>query len=151
MSNSIKNTEGDKIWNNQVILYCSGLIAISLITLQDYISIGIADIPILVSLIAFSIAIPLLASRIILAKWEIDCGYHNLWHYKNLLTTSTLFGASCALIGIAAAFWHVSWIAGVLFLVASIVSFIIYNNAFPDPQHLKRLQAEEAKRAKNLE
>ena len=49
MSDSIKNTEGDKNWNNQVILYRSGLIAISLITLQDDISIGKADIPILVS------------------------------------------------------------------------------------------------------
>jgi hypothetical protein len=64
---------------------------------------------------------------------------------------STLFGASCALIGIAAAFWHVSWLAGVLFVVASSVSLIILNDAFPDPQHLKRLQAEEANRAKNLE
>jgi hypothetical protein len=147
MSKPMKMNEPEKIKSNNIILVSTGLIAISLIILQDYISTGVSDTPVLISLIAFSIALPLLAGAIMLHKLHISDEY-----YTDLSPTIPFWvGALCAFIGIDAALWHASWIAGVLFFVVSIISYIFYSPALPNTKEVERLQREEAEREKALE
>src|SRR5947209_4647538 len=94
-----KMSENKKLANNHTILTDTGLIAISLIILQDYISIGISDTPILISLIAFSIALPLLSGSIILRNTELEYQYYDNEKYKfNIVAISDNIGILCAII-----------------------------------------------------
>lgn len=101
--------------------------------------------------VIFEFAININVGKSLTEMIKNNCGYHNRWYYKNLLGISTLFGMLSAIIGIDAAFWHIAWIAGVLFIVASIVSFIIYEDPFPDFEQIEGLRREEAAREGALE
>ncbi len=151
MSKLRKLSEKDKIDNTYLILYSTGLIAISLIILQDFISTGVSDIPIFISLIAFSIALPLLVGAVILYRVQVEYGYHSYSVRYVIAVVTSVLGLFCALIGIDATFWHISWIAGIVFLVVTIVTFLIFGSAMPPYEEVERLKREEAEREKAVE
>lgn len=104
-------------------LLIGGLIAFSLILVQAFITTGLTDIASYISVIAFAIAIPSLAVFV--------------WCYNDVVTSARLalpprvlllfLGSIFVdIIGVAAAFWHISWIAGLLLLVSGVVALIVY-------------------------
>jgi hypothetical protein len=151
LSNLQKMNEIDKAYNNFYILSSSGLIAISLISLQVYISTGVSDTPIFISLKVFSTSLPLLVASIILFRNQIDTGYYDSKYSKILRGRrystslfSTMFAWVCAFIGIDAALWHITWIAATIFIIVAILSFIIYVYEEPNSDEILRLRREEA-------
>ena len=76
---------------------------------------GTYDAPATISIFAFAIAIPFLASKMMLR--------YLLTERKAPETTASIFlyvvGRIASVIGIAAAFWHVSWIADVVIYTKS--------------------------------
>ena len=115
-------------WDNEKVLLqadsllTGGLIAISIIILQALISLGKLDTPATVSIVALSISMPLSASflfiRFVQRAYEINT-YE--WRIISILTSvSYIIG----LIGITAAIWHASPLAGVVFLIVSISAII---------------------------
>jgi len=101
----------------------AGLAAVSLITLQVMLSLVTYDIFANISLIAFSVALPLLACTFINLMLIRASKYTQrprlaLWFWITAITTT--------LIGVDAAFWHASWIAGGMFFVMSLIGFLFY-------------------------
>jgi uncharacterized membrane protein len=112
--------------NHNKLLF-GGLIGISLIILQDFISSGALDLSALISVIAFAVAVPLLAMGILIDDITKPHQSINLSMDYNIVFFGGLGGA---IVGAAAAFWHISWIAGIVFLVSGIFGLVIYNRYY---------------------
>ncbi len=119
-------TEDAKLRMNSINLVSGGLIAISLIILGDFISATSLDTPSFISVLSFAVAVPILSSQILFYNLLFRDKYHiqSIW-YLIITTIILLLGILAALVGVAAAFWHISWIAGSLFLVVVVFLNII--------------------------
>jgi hypothetical protein len=109
-------------WQNIV---CGGLIAISLIILQDYVSSDKLDIPAYISMLALAISLPLLSGHILLNAIIIKHKF--ILANKKYASLMILYfiGSFCAVVGVAAAIWHVLWIAALIFVVITAAYFIL--------------------------
>jgi hypothetical protein len=133
----------------------AGLIAISLVILQVWISSGVHDIPSSISLIAFAVSIPMLTFDLLFAKTDLlltkidmlatelsSSDDDSLFsHFKSttmifFFNMNRIIGTIGSVIGIVAAIWHVLWIAGLLFLVIGIISFSLHVAITPDDEDL---------------
>ncbi len=119
-------------------LICGGLLAISVVIVQVFISTGVftsskaLDIPALISVLAFALALPLLSLRL-LVTFEDASRKFTIKDTLGLKATYWL-GILAAPVGIVAAFWHISLFAGILVLVSIIVGVVFY------AQYARRLQ-----------
>lgn len=138
MNKIIKLPERHKAKNNFRIFSDVGLIAIILVILQDLISIRATDAPVLISLIAFSIALPALSLNIVFYRLQNDDGCYDSTHIKkeDIVSYMDYTGVVCAVIGVSAAIWHASWIAGILFTFFSITAFFILGWAMPETSEI---------------
>jgi len=118
-------------------LMCGGLVGIGIVILQAFISTGVytspqaattakaatvaklLDIPALISVIALALALPFL-SVLLLATFEETSRRFTIEDTLGL-KIAYWFGIIVALIGIAATFWYISLVAGIL-VSASIIS-----------------------------
>lgn len=123
-------------------LICAGLIGISIIIMQDFISLGVftssktLDIAALFSVLAFALALPLLAVRLLFTFEEASRKYTVA--HKLDLRTAYWIGVVLAPVGIALAFWHIHWIAGLLISVSMILGVILYTDYGRKLYHLDR-------------
>jgi hypothetical protein len=101
----------------------AGLITMGVIIFQALIGTGATDIPALISLWSFALAMPLLAALVMLNLRQAKYRYATYPYYLTFAYVVEEFGA---FVGIVGAFWHVSWIAGVLLLVSSTVGLAVY-------------------------
>jgi hypothetical protein len=108
----------------------SGLIAISLIIMQDWIATGTPDRASFISLISFAVAIPMLASDLLILQMP-KTNYGKLYFIAN-----HLLGMILAFAGVGAAIFHVSLAAGIVFLISCVLSYagyaLIYNKNFTE-------------------
>jgi hypothetical protein len=92
-------------------------VGIGVVILQTFISAGARDVAALVSLVAFAIALPRLVALIILNRaQDTQRRYVRPWYL-----TAAMVGQNGALIGVAAAFWRVQWLAGMVLAVSRAV------------------------------
>jgi hypothetical protein len=122
-----------ELLNYQIIerkLIDSGLIAISLIILQDWIATGTPDPASIISLIAFAGAIPMLACDLLILQMP------KTYFGKLYFQANHLIGIILAFAGIGAAIFHTSLAAGIIFLISSVLSYagyaLIYNKNFTE-------------------
>ncbi len=106
----------------------AGLIAIGLIILQDWISLGIPDLSSFVSLIAIAVAIPMLVFDLLIRQIPHRHAANKLHFF--FIRMISILGAIGAGIGVTAAMWHASSIAGVIFWCISIFCFFVYVSSF---------------------
>jgi hypothetical protein len=108
-------------------LYAGGLILVSFIILQDFLDLGTSDPAVLISELAFSVALPLLSATLVLDVVEQRYPYgprHAVVTW--IVHAAFVVGILAALTGVGAAFWHPARITGVTFLCSLFVTFIIY-------------------------
>jgi len=110
-------------WTRQALVVYGGLIGIGIVILQALLSVQILDLASLISIISFAVAIPLLATMVLLNHAQTSYRYAS---YPWYLTLIIVLGQGGAFIGIWAAFWHVSPIAGVLLPISGVIGLIIY-------------------------
>ena len=110
-------------WAQQTGVIFAGLIGIGVVIVQALIGINATDPPAVIAMLAFAIALPLLATLVMLNVVQTKYKYAS---YPFYLTFAYVVGQSSAVVGIIAAFWHVSWIAGVLIIISSLVGLAIY-------------------------
>lgn len=106
-------------WIRQNTLTYGGLIGIGVVLVQPYI--GGDDPPLLglVAVVAFAVAIPLLAVLMLLGSQEAF--RHRVSRSRSVaVARGVAMAASC--VGVVAAFWQISWIAGVAVLVSGAVA-----------------------------
>jgi len=98
------------------------LIAITLVIVPGYLTAPSLDTAQFIAITAFALALPLLV-----------CGLSSqVEPVKKPLTTADvirglirLLAIFIDIIGLTAAFWHISWVIGTLFIVTSVIMFIV--------------------------
>lgn len=124
-------------------MIAGGLVAFSLIMIQAFISLGQPDTPTLISIIAFAIAIPMLVFSFLLnelfhitTKLEVTRGYRFIWS----------LGIFSSIVGIVAAFWHISWYAGLAMIISGFIGSIVFiSNDVQVKNYLARQHQEESR------
>jgi hypothetical protein len=120
--------EVEKLHVKTTNLAFAGLIAISVVILQALISTATLDLTELISLSCFSLALPILAGGVVVNFVGIEMIGHLFPQGTTPSWAQFLIWAAFTIdiLGIVAAIWHASWIAGILFLITTLFSFAIY-------------------------
>src|SRR5690349_4320640 len=94
-------------------LYAGGLMLISLVILQVFLSLGTLDTTALISIICFAVALPFLSGALVLNIIESRYQYSSSHRAVSLgVHFAFLLSAFIDVVGISSAFWHTSWVAG---------------------------------------
>ena len=121
-------------WLQQDNLINIGLIGIGVVIVQPFIAAVSLDVPSKISVVAFSLAIPLLAVLVMLTQVQSLYRYAS---YPGYFVVAKSVGQVSAFVGVGAAFWHVLWIAGVVVSVSGIAGLALYATYY------KRLERDE--------
>jgi hypothetical protein len=113
-------------WAKQNNLMYGGLIAISVVILQGYVSASSLGVSGRISVVAFAIALPLLAVLILLGELHPGDPTQSTVIYE--ITKAVAMVGSVT--GLVAAFWHIDWVAGVAILVAGAAALGVYGAHF---------------------
>ncbi len=101
----------------------AGLIGIGVVIVQALISNRVTDLPAMIAFLAFAIALPMLSMLVILTSLYTRYRYASFPLY---LTAAYVLGEGGAVLGVVAAFWHLSWVAGVLILISGLFAVGVY-------------------------
>ena len=108
-------------------LIYAGLIAIAVVMMQGYLEAPSLDRSAKISLVAFSVAIPLLAALVVVNREE---SFRRQRTPSIIVTIARVVAQLAAFVGIVAGFWHIQWIAGVGFLAAALVAVGVHSAGF---------------------
>src|SRR5262245_13967577 len=106
---ALSGPAGQEVLRQLGLIY-GGLILIGLYMVQPFLTARSLDTSAQVSVVAFAVAIPLLAALILVNRQEILRGRRTP---SVTVTIAHAVAQAAAFVGLAAAFWHIWWIAGV--------------------------------------
>jgi cation transport ATPase len=134
----------------QLGLIYGGLIGIAVVMVQPLIAAPSLDTSAKISVIAFSVAIPLLAALVMVNRQEV---FRRRRTPSVTVTIAKVLAQLAALVGIVAGFWHVYWIAGVVFLAFGLVGVLVHSAGYIRlegyPDEAKRFIEEARRMAKD--
>jgi hypothetical protein len=104
-----------------------GLIAVAVVMVQGFLGASSLDASARVGSIAFAVAIPLLAALVLVNRQEAFRGRRTT---SVLVTLARVIAQLAAFVGIVAGFWHITWVAGLTFLVAGLVAVGVHSAGF---------------------
>lgn len=110
-------------WLRQDSLIYGGLIAGCVALLQPFLTSTTLDLPATIAVVSFAIAIPLLAALLMLNQQE---AFRRRPAGMRVISVTKAVGQGAAVLGVAAAFWHITWIAGVGIAVSALVAVLIH-------------------------
>jgi transposase len=102
-------------------------LAIGVVIVQGFLEASSLDASATVSTIAFAVAIPLLAALVLVNRQEAFRGRRTT---SVLVTLTRAVAQLAAFVGIVAGFWHITWVAGVTFLVAGLAAVGVHSAGF---------------------
>ena len=111
----------------QANLVYGGLAAAGLVVVQPFLSEDSLDLSAKICVVAFAVSIPLLAALLVLNRQEA---------FRRQTTTSWAVGVAkavaqgSAFAGLTAAFWHISLVAGIVFLAMGIVAVGVHSSGY---------------------
>lgn len=114
-------------WIRQSNLVYGGLAGAGLVVVQPFLTEDSLDLAAMVCVVAFAVSIPLLAALLVLNRQEA---------FRRRATGSRLVGVAkavaqaSAFAGITAAFWHISMIAGIVFLVVGCIAVGVHSSGY---------------------
>lgn len=111
----------------QLGLIYGGLILIGVYMVQPFLTALSLDASAKICIVAFAVAIPFLAALVMVNRQEAFRGRQTP---SVMVTVAQVVGQAAAFVGIVAGFWHITWIAGVTFLVAGLVAVGIHSAGF---------------------
>ena len=111
----------------QLGLIYGGLIGIAVVMVQPFLAAASLDATAKVSVIAFSVAIPLLAALVMVNRQE---AFRHRRTPSLSVTITQVIAHLAAFIGIVAGFWHIDWRAGVAFLAAGFVGVLVHSAGY---------------------
>ena len=118
-------TGGEDLRQSGVIY--GGLIAIAVVMVQGFLEASSLDTPARVGTIAFAVAIPLLAALVLVNRQEAFRGRRTASVSVRL---AQVIAQLAAFVGLVAAFWDITWVAGVTFLVVGIVAVGVHSAGY---------------------
>jgi len=116
--------EGSEESVRQSGLIYGGLIGIAVVMMQGFLEAPSRDTAARISVIAFSVAIPLLAALVMVNRQET---FRRRPTPSVIVTVAASIAQGAALAGLVAAFWHIGWVAGVVFLATAFVGLFVHS------------------------
>lgn len=114
-------------WIRQDNLGYGGLIAIGVVLVQPFVGGASLDIAGLICVVAFAVAIPLLAALVLVSRLE---AFRQRRTSSRLVAVAKVTAQGSAFVGLVAGFWHIHWIAGVGVLVSAFVALGVHSAGF---------------------
>jgi hypothetical protein len=114
-------------WLGEKALTYGGLIGIGVIMVQPFLVAESLDLSAMICVVAFALAIPLLAALILLNREE---SFRRRFAQSRLVSFGQGLAQLSAFVGIVAGFWHIHWIAGVVMLASAFLGMGIHSAGF---------------------
>lgn len=114
-------------WLRQLSLIYSGLILIGVYMVQPFLTAASLDLSAKICVVAFSVAIPLLAALVLVNQQE---AFRRRATTSVLATIARVVAQNLAFVGVVAGFWHIHWIAGVGMLASGLVAVAVYSAGY---------------------
>jgi hypothetical protein len=121
--NALTGEGGDEAVKQDGLIY-GGLIGIAVVMVQGFLEAPSRDTSARVSMVAFSVAIPLLAALVMVNRQET---YRRRRTPSVSVTSAKVVAQGAAFIGLVASFWHIYWIAGAVFFCAGFVGLFVHS------------------------
>jgi hypothetical protein len=119
--------EQQREWIGQNNLIYGGLIAIGLVLVQPFLTVATLDWSAKICVIAFSVAIPLLAALVLVNRQE---SFRRRASDSLLVRVSRAIAQLLAFVGVVAGFWHIMWLAGVGLLVSGFAAMMVHSAGY---------------------
>jgi cation transport ATPase len=116
-----------EVLRQQGLIYGGLMILIGVYMVEPFLTAPSLDASATTSILAFAVAIPLLAALVMVNRQEAFRGRRTP---SVMVTVAQAVAQSAAFVGIVAGFWHITWVAGVTFLVAGLVAVGIHSAGF---------------------
>jgi cation transport ATPase len=119
--------EQQREWLRQNSLIYGGLIGIGLILVQPFLTATSLDLSAKICVVAFSVAIPMLAGLILLNSEET---FRRRYANSRSVRAAQSIALGGAFTGVVAGFWHILWFAGVGILVSGFVAMFVHSAGY---------------------
>jgi hypothetical protein len=113
----------DQEWLRESDLINGGLVIIGVYLVQPLLTAASLDLPARTCVVAFSVAIPLLAALVLVNRRELS--RHRATRSR-LVVWTRVAAQNLAFVGVVAGFWHVWWVAGVGMLAGGLVAVAVH-------------------------
>ncbi|HET6292840.1 MAG TPA: hypothetical protein VFG33_05685 [Kribbella sp.] len=114
-------------WIRQSNLIYGGLAAAGLVLVQPFLTEASLDLSAKVCVIAFAVSIPLLAALLVLNRQET---FRRRASKSRSVGVAKAVAQGSAFVGITAAFWHMSIVAGIVFLAVGFVAVGVHSSGY---------------------
>ena len=114
-------------WIRQSNLIYGGLAGAGLVVVQPFLTATSLDPSAMVCVIAFAVSIPLLAALLVLNRQE---EFRHRASKSRFVGVAKAVAQASAFVGITAAFWHISIVAGIVFLVVGFVAVGVHSSGY---------------------
>jgi hypothetical protein len=119
--------ELEQEWRLQNNLSYGGLIAIGVVMVQPFLTAASLDLPAKICVVAFSVAIPLLAALVLVSRQET---FRRRRAKSGVVTITQVVAQTYAFAGVIAGFWHILWVAGVGILAAGLAALLVHSAGY---------------------
>ncbi|MFI5694254.1 hypothetical protein ACIA58_20565 [Kribbella sp. NPDC051586] len=114
-------------WIRQSNLIYGGLAAAGLVVVQPFLTSAPLDLSAKICVIAFAVSIPLLAALLVLNRQE---AFRHRVTRSRLVAVAKAIAQGSAFVGIAAAFWHISLVAGIVFVLVAVFAVGVHSSGY---------------------
>jgi hypothetical protein len=127
VARKLRDPELRQEWLRQDNLIYGGLIAGCVAVMQPFLALPDPDLSASIAVVSFAIALPLLVALLLVNQHEV---FRHQQARLRRLSVAKALGQGLAVVGVAAALWHVLWIAGVALLVSGLVALGVHSAGF---------------------
>ena len=127
LARKFRDPELRQEWLRQDNLIYGGLIAGCVAVMQPFLTEPAPDLSASIAVVSFAIAIPHLAALLLVNQHE---AFRHQQARLRRLSIAKAIAQGLAVVGVAAALWHVVWIAGVALLVSGLVALGVHSAGF---------------------
>jgi hypothetical protein len=128
-------------WLRQNNLIYGALIGIGVVMVQPFLTAASLDLSAKICIVAFSVAIPLLAALILVNRQE---AFRRRRTKSVLVNIAQVVAQLGAFVGVVAGFWHVLWVAGVGVLASGLVAVGVHSAGYSRLELGREPPAQEA-------
>ncbi|WP_129666027.1 hypothetical protein [Phytoactinopolyspora endophytica] len=119
-------------WLRQSNLIYGGLMGVGVVMVQPFLTASSLDVSATICVVAFSVAIPLLAALVLVNQQE---AFRRRASGSVLVDVAKAVAQTCAFAGLVAGFWHISWMAGVGMLAGGLVGVGVHSAGYIRLEH----------------
>jgi hypothetical protein len=114
-------------WIRQSNLMYGGLGAAGLVVVQPFLTAKPLDLTATICVVAFAVSIPLLAALLVLNLQE---EFRRRVTKSRLVSFAKAVAQGSAFVGVTAAFWHISMIAGIVFVLVAFFAVGVHSSGY---------------------